>query len=208
MLASNANVIIDSVETPWKGRFTLDVVRFRHRRFDGRISGERVWELWRRGPAAAVLPYDPVRDLVVVIEQFRLPAMAAGMAPVMVELCAGLADGSEPPEEIARREAREEMGLEVHRLARIGRFLLIPGGSDENCTLFAAEVKLGEPGAEGLLGHFGLETEHEDIRVRALPAPLAIERAIAGEYPNSVCAIGLLWLAARRDWLRGVWGAA
>ncbi len=208
MLASSDDVAIDSVETPWRGRFTLEVVRFRHRRFDGRMSGERVWELWRRGPAAAVLPYDPVSDQVVVIEQFRLPALAAGIDPVMVELCAGLADGSEPAENVARREAREEMGLAVHRLERVGNFLLTPGGSDENCTLFAGEVRVAGADADGLLGHHGLVSEHEDIRVRALPADLAIARAVAGEYPNSVCALGLLWLAARRDWLRETWRAA
>ncbi len=208
MLVSSDDIRIDSIEVPWRGRFTLEVVRFRQRRFDGSFSGERIWELWRRGAAAAVLPYDPVSDQVVVIEQFRLPALAAGLDPVMVELCAGLADGAESAETVARREAVEEMGLELGRLERIGNFLLTPGGSDENCTLFAGEVRVPETSADGLLGHFGLASEHEDIRVRALPAPLAIERAIEGAYPNSVCAIGLLWLAARRDWLRAKWRTA
>jgi ADP-ribose pyrophosphatase len=198
-------VVICSDETVWRGRFPLQVVKFRQRRFDGAMSAVRTWELWRRGAAAAVLPYDPVTDQVVVIEQFRLPALAAGFDPVLVELAAGLADGAEAPEDVVRREAVEEMGLPVERLQRIGDFLLTPGGCDEHCTIFAGRVRLGDVPADGLIGHGGLAAENEDIRVRALPASVAIEAAIAGAYPNSVATIGLLWLAARRDWLRARW---
>jgi ADP-ribose pyrophosphatase len=199
-------VVICADETVWSGRFPLQIVKFRHRRFDGAMSGVRTWELWRRGAAAAVLPYDPVTDQVVVIEQFRLPALAAGFDPVLVELAAGLADGGEAPEDVVRREAVEEMGLPVERLERIGDFLLTPGGCDEHCTIFAGLVRLGSVPADGLIGHGGLVAENEDIRVRALPASVAIEAAIAGAYPNSVATIGLLWLAARHDWLRSRWG--
>jgi ADP-ribose pyrophosphatase len=184
----------------------LQRVVFRNRRFDGVMSAERVWELWRRGKAAAVLPYDPVSDRVVVIEQFRLPALAAGLDPVMVELPAGLAESGENPEAVVRREAQEEMGLTVDRLHRIGAFLLTPGGADEECTVFAGQVTVPATGENGLIGFGGLASELEDIRVRALPALQAIESALAGEYPNSVMSIGMLWLAAKRDWLRREWG--
>ncbi len=200
-------VAVESVETVWSGRFPLQRVRFRNRRFDGAMSGVRTWELWRRGRAAAVLPYDPVTDHVVVIDQFRLPALAAGLDPVMVELCAGLADGEETPEQIVTREAREEMGLEVSRLVRIGGFLLTPGGCDEHCTLLAGYVRVPAGlAADGVLGVHGLASELEDIRVRAVPAERAIADALAGRIENSVAALGLMWLAAKRDWLRDQWG--
>ncbi|MEJ0046288.1 MAG: NUDIX domain-containing protein [Rhodospirillales bacterium] len=201
-------VEIASNETVWSGRFPLQIVKFRHRRFDGAMSGLRTWELWRRGAAAAVLPYDPVTDHVVVIEQFRLPALAAGLDPMLVELPAGLADGTEQPEQVVRREALEEMGLAVQRLEFVGKFLLTPGGCDEHCSIFAGQVRLPSLPSDGLVGHGGLASEQEDIRVRAMPAGQAIEAAIAGAYPNSVTTIGLLWLAARRDWLRARWGDA
>src|ERR1700693_1098226 len=73
-LPAYPGVDICSEQRVWNGRFPLDVVRFRHRRFDGAMSGVKTWEVWRRGRAAAVLPYDPVADVVVLIEQFRLPA--------------------------------------------------------------------------------------------------------------------------------------
>jgi ADP-ribose pyrophosphatase len=200
--------VIDSVETVWNGRFPLQRVVFRNRRFDGKLSGSRIWELWRRGNAAAVLPYDPITDQVVVIQQFRLPALAAGQDPIMVELAAGLAETGEAPETIVRREAVEEMGLAVGRLHRIGTFVLTPGGADEACTLFAAHVTVPPTGPNGLIGYGGLASEQEDIQVRAMSASVAIEAAIAGSYPNSVTTIGLLWLAARRDWLRREWATA
>ncbi|GAC1341224.1 MAG: NUDIX domain-containing protein [Acetobacteraceae bacterium] len=192
----------------WSGRFRLDVVTFRHRRFDGTMSGERIWELFRRGRAAAVLPYDPLTDSVVLIEQFRLPALAAGVEPVMVEVPAGLCDAGEDPAATVRREAQEEMGLEIDLLEPIGDFVLTPGGSDERCTLFAGRVRAPVAGLDGLLGVSGLASEHEDIRVRLWPAQRAIDAAVGGQFPNSVTALALLWLAARREWLRTRWNIA
>jgi len=207
-LPSSPDIVIESDETVWKGRFTLDVIKFRQRRFDGAFSATRTWELLRRGKAAAVLPYDPVADKVVVIEQFRLPAYAAGLDPVMVELAAGLVDPHENPEATILRESREEMGLQVETLEKIGDFLLTPGGCDEVCTLFAGRVRLEHVGPDGFIGMGGLAKENEDILVRALPAAEVIESAIAGAYPNSVATIGLLWFAVRRDWLRKKWLAS
>jgi ADP-ribose pyrophosphatase len=183
----------------------LQVVRFRNRRFDGAWSGVRTWEMWRRGAAAAVLPYDPATDHVVVIEQFRLPALAAGLDPCLVELAAGLADAGETAEQVARRESHEEMGLAIGALERMGTYILTSGGSDENCTIFAGRISLPPVPSGGIIGYGGLATEHEDIRVRAIPAQAAIDAAIAGQYPNAVTTIGLLWLAARRAWLRELW---
>ncbi len=209
-IPAHEGVDIVSAETVWNGRFPLQIVKFHNRRFDGARSAERTWELWRRGRAAAVLPYDPITDQVVVIEQFRLPALAAGVDPYLIELAAGLADGAdaETLEQVAIRESQEEMGLAVDRLEKVGSFILTPGGSDEICTIFAGRVQLPPLPRDGLIGYAGLDAESEDIRVRALPAQTAIEAAIAGQYPNSVATIGFLWLAARRAWLRDRWCAA
>jgi len=204
-LSRDADVEILSRQAAWSGRFSVDVVRFRHRRFDGTMSGIRTWELFVRGRAAAMLPYDPWTDQVVLIEQFRLPALAAGLAPIMVEIPAGLCDVGEDPEATVRRESMEEMGLQADLLEPVGDFVLTPGGSDERCTMFAGRVRAPEAGPDGVAGQGGLATEHEDIRVRVLPAQEAIAQAVAGRYPNSVTTIALLWLAARRDWLRGRW---
>jgi ADP-ribose pyrophosphatase len=207
-LPVHSDVEICSEERVWSGRFPLEVVRFRHRRFDGAMSGLRTWELWRRGRAAAVLPYDPVRDAVVLIEQFRLPALAAGFDPVLVELPAGLCDDGETAETTAQREVMEEIGLPLTALRRIGGFLLTPGGADEACELYAGRVVAPNADGEGIAGHGGMSDEHEDIRVRVWPAECAIEAAVAGKFTNAVTAIGLLWLATQRDALRKEWMVA
>src|SRR5690349_19494317 len=103
-ITPTADAAIESEQQVWSGRFPLEVVKFRNRRFDGRFSETRTWELWRRGRAAALLPYDPVADAVVLIEQFRLPALAAGLDPVLVELPAGLCEAGEDPAETIHRE--------------------------------------------------------------------------------------------------------
>jgi ADP-ribose pyrophosphatase len=202
------DVQIESEQRVWSGRFPLDVVRFRHRRFDGRISGVRTWELWRRGRAAALLPYDPDSDRVVLMEQFRLPALAAGIEPVMLEIPAGLCEPGEAPETTLLRESKEEIGLAPDRLERIGDFMLTPGGADEYAALYAGRVRAPNTDHAGFAGQGGLHSENEDIRVRVLPAIEAIESVLAGTVPNSVTALGLLWLAARRDWLRARWSHA
>lgn len=207
-LPPDPDVIIESRETVWSQRFKVDVIRFRNRRFDGQMSSVRTWELFVRGRAAAVLPYDPRTDQVVLIEQFRLPALAAGVPPVMMEVPAGLCDPGEDPAATVLREAQEEMGLQVGLLEPIGDFVLTPGGSDERCTLFAGCIQAPAAGADGLVGYGGLRSENEDIRIWLRPAEAVIAEAVAGRYPNSVTTIALLWLAARRGWLRAKWGAA
>ena len=204
-LPPHPDTMIESDDTVWDGRFPLQRIRFRHRRFDGRMSGLRTWELWRRGRAAALLPYDPRADAVVLIEQFRLPALAAGIDPVLVEVPAGLCDPGESAEATLRREAEEEMGLAPRRLVPIGDFLLTAGGSDEHVALHAGEVTAPDADAAGLAGTAGLAAEEEDIRVRVWPAEAAIEAAIAGRSANAVTTIALLWLGLRRDRLREEW---
>lgn len=195
-------------ETVWSGRFQLDVVTFKHRRFDGQMSGERKWELFRRGRAAAVLPYDPWADKVVLMEQFRLPALAAGLDPVMVEVPAGLCDDGEDAEATVRREVQEELGLEADLLEPIGDYVLTPGGSDERCTLFVGRVRAPQSEPDGSAGNFGLQSENEDIRRRVWPAERAIANAVGGKFSNSVTAIALLWLASQRGALQARWGGA
>ncbi len=203
---SHPGVEIVSDRRVWSGRFQLDVVTFRHRRFDGAMSADRTWELFRRGRAAALLPFDPWADVVILLEQFRLPALAGGLDPIMVEIPAGLCDHGESPEQTVRRESVEEMGLSADLIEPIGDFMLTPGGCDERCTMFAGRVRAPVAGPDGLIGSAGLASEHEDIRVRVWPAANAIADAVAGRFPNSVTSLALLWLAARRESLRVQWG--
>jgi ADP-ribose pyrophosphatase len=199
------DVTVESRETVWRGRTQLDVVRFRSRRFDGRMSEIRTWEVWLRGHSVGVLPYDPVTDQLVMIEQFRYPAMLAGVDPVMLEIPGGFMDAGETEEQTAKREMQEEMRLAADRLHRVGQFVLTAGGSDESVTIFAGRIAAPVADASGIAGYGGLAVENEDIRTRVIAADTAIENALAGRYANSITAMALLWFASRRDWLRAEW---
>lgn len=207
-LPPHPGVIIDSNVPVWSGQFPLELIKFRHRRFDGTMSAERTWELWRRGPAAAMVPYDPWADKVVLIEQFRLPALAAGLEPVLVELPAGLCDVNETAKTTIRREIQEEMRLSADLLEHIGKFLLTPGGADECCDVFVGRVHAPPADPDGIAGHAGEAAEAEDIRIRVWNADIAIASAFAGRFTNIVTSLGLFWLAARRAALRQQWMTA
>ncbi|WP_428484130.1 NUDIX domain-containing protein [Rhodopila sp.] len=201
----HADVVIDATDRVWPGLFPLDVVKFRQRRFDGAMSDTHTWELLRRGRASALVPYDPWTDSVVMIEQFRLAALAAGVQTVLVELPAGLCEDNEAPEATIQREIQEETRLRTDRLERIGSFLLSPGATDEICELYAGRVQAPAAGEDGIVGYAGEAAENEDIRVRVWHADAAIEAALAGRFTNVITALGLFWLAAKRDWLRQIW---
>jgi ADP-ribose pyrophosphatase len=189
-------------EVVWDGRFPLQRVRFTYTRFDGAPSRVLTWELWRRGSGVAVLPYDPVADAVALIEQFRLPALAAGFDPVMTECPAGLLEPGEDPEVAARRETEEETGLRPGRFERIGRTMLMQGGCDEAMHLFAAQVALPAPGAGGT---HGLAEEGEDIRLVVVPAAAAFAMLDDNRIENATAMICLWWLRHHRARLRAEW---
>ncbi len=95
--------------------------------------------------------------------------------------------------------------MHTDRLERIGTFLLTPGGSDERCELFVGRVRAPDAGSDGIAGYAGETSENEDIRLRVWPADAAIEAAFAGRFTNVLTALGLFWLAAKRDWLLQTW---
>lgn len=184
-------------ETVYKGFFRLDRYRLRHRRFSGGWTGELVREVFERGHAVGVLLYDPVQDAVVLVEQFRPGALAAGRPSWLLELPAGVIGAGEAPEDVARREVLEETGCTVTRLQSIVEYFPSPGGCSETTTLFYGQVDSASAG-----GCHGLEEEGEDIRVVVVPASEALERLDGDGYSNSLTLIGLYWLARHRERLR------
>ena len=108
---SQADVEVLQRETCFKGFYRLDRLQLRHRQFAGGMGPQLSRELFVRHDAVCVLPYDPQRDSVVLIEQFRIGAMDKSSNPWLLELVAGLIDKDEQPEEVARREAVEELSL-------------------------------------------------------------------------------------------------
>jgi len=205
MVPMHPLVDIDSDEVAYDGRFALQVVRFRYRKFDGAWSRQLTWELWRRGQAVVVLPYDPWTDRVALIEQFRLPALAAGLDPIMTECPAGLMEPGEDPAAAAARETLEETGLVADRQLDIGRFMLMQGGADEVGRFSIARVRLPQA---GVISESGLEDEGESTRVVVMPAAEAFAMVADNRVLNAPAALAVLSLQVRHAALREAWRAA
>lgn len=190
-------------ETGFARHLGVDIVRFRHRLFAGGWSGERVFDIVRRGGAAAVLLYDPERDSVVLVEQFRLAALYAGRSPWQVEAVAGLIDADETPDEVARREALEEAGLDpLGPLLPIQTMMPATGSLDEVVYLFCGRVD-----SRGAAGIYGLAAEQEDIRVVVKTVPEVEAMLESGQIDSAHTLVSLYWLLRHRDRLRQAWPA-
>ncbi len=198
--SSDDRVEIIQKRTPFRGYFQIDAYRLRHRTFDGGWTREFSREVFERGHAAAVLLYDPDRDAVVLVEQFRTGAHAAGLEPWLIETVAGIIEPGEEAAEVVRREALEEAGCGVGDLEPIGTFILSPGGSSETMVLFCGRVD-----SRGAGGVHGLDHEDEDIRVVVLPTDEALELLRAGRIVNATTALALQWLALNRERRRAAW---
>jgi ADP-ribose diphosphatase len=129
----------------FEGFFRIVRYRLRHRLFAGGTSAELVRELFERGEAAVVLPYDPVRQEVLLVEQFRVGAITRPEDPWLLEPVAGMIEPGETAAGVARREAAEEAGLELRDLVPIGSYYPSPGGSDEVCHAFVPGSTPGAP---------------------------------------------------------------
>jgi ADP-ribose pyrophosphatase len=179
----------------------IDTFRFKHRLFSGAWSAERNYDVLRRGQAVAIVLYDPDHDRVVLVEQFRLPALLAGRSPWQLETVAGLIDTEETPQAVAMRETREEAGVALSgEPVPIQHYLSSSGGSDEGIFLFCGRIDSAAAG-----GVHGLPEEHEDIRV--VVKTLAEVEALLdeGAIESGHTLIGLYWLLRHRDHLRRLW---
>ena len=194
------DVDILDTETVWKGFFRMDRLRLRHRLFGGGWGQPITREVFERGHAAALLPYDPVRDEVVLIEQFRAGALTAGAEPWLVEIVAGIIEDGETAEDVVRRETVEEAGCEVTGIVPIMDVFTTPGGSSERIAIFRGRVD-----AQGVGGVHGLADEGEDIRVFTESLDTALARLADGGITNIIAVAALQWLALNREQLRREW---
>ena len=140
---SEREVRILEREVAFQGYFRVDRYRLRHTLHAGGLGAELQREVFERGHIAAVLPVDPLLERVVLIEQFRPGAWAAGWEPWLLECVAGVLEDGETGAELAHREAHEEAGLRIHQLEPIARFLSSPGASSERCRRPARPARGG-----------------------------------------------------------------
>ncbi|MDO2431664.1 ADP-ribose diphosphatase [Enterobacter bugandensis] len=194
------DVEIIARETLYSGFFSMDLYRFRHRLFNGEMSGEIRREIFERGHAAVLLPFDPVRDEIVLVEQIRIAAYDTSESPWLLEMVAGMIEEGESVEDVARREALEEAGLVVGRTKPVLSYLASPGGTSERLSIMVGEVDATT--AEGI---HGLADENEDIRVHVVSREQAYQWVEEGKIDNAASVIALQWLQLHYQTLRNEW---
>jgi ADP-ribose pyrophosphatase len=187
-------------QTIWSGHYSMRRITLQHRRFAGGWSDPVVREVFERGDAVAVLPYDPVSDSLVMIEQFRPGAIRGDDSPWMLELIAGVVEVGERDEEVVHREAMEEAACELSDLVPIATVFPSAGACTEQVRLFCGRVNKAAIG-----GLHGLQEEGEDILVHSVARTDALQMLAENRIPNGHTLIALQWLHIHGEALRERW---
>ncbi|WP_342075667.1 NUDIX domain-containing protein [Yoonia sp. SS1-5] len=192
---------IVAAHPPQGSFFRFQGVDVTHRRFDGTRSHVMVRETFLGCDAALVLPYDPARDRVLLVEQVRMGPLARhDPNPWMLEPVAGMIDARETPQDAALREAKEEANLDIRRLEPAADFYASPGESSSYFYCFVGLCDLPDDKRY----HGGLADEHEDLRLHPLDFADAMGLAASGEVATGPLQMLLYWLAYHRDRLRAL----
>ncbi len=197
--ATAGDVQIQSQSEVYANFFSVEEYDLTHRRFDGSISAPLNRGAFISADAATVLPYDPQRDCVMLIEQFRMGPFARGdMQCWSLEAIAGRIDAGETPEACVHREAAEEAGITLSDLHAAYRFYPSPGGQVEYIYSFIGIADLPDTAA----GLGGVPSEGEDIRAHIVPFERLMALLESGELENGPLIVSVQWLALHRARLR------
>lgn len=193
------DVEVTTRQQPYCRYFAVEEITLRHKRFDGSMSPPVDRAVFLAADAVTILPYDPLTDQVLLVEQFR-PAtfIRDDQYPWVLEPVAGRCDADEPVEETARREVMEEAGLQVQSLEKIGSYYSTPGCVTEYIFSFVGIVDLANAQAQT----HGLASEGENILTHILPFEQAMEMFETGEVDCGPLLVSLLWLQSNRTRLR------
>lgn len=189
-------------QTVYNGFFKLESYQLTHTLFEGGWSEPIQRELFRRNNCVGVLLYDPNRDEIVILEQFRVGAILHATAEQawLLEIVAGGIEEGETAEQVAYREAEEEAGCKIEKLMLISEFYTSPGGASERLSLFCGKVD-----SSNVNGVYGLAEENEDILVTAISFSEAFNLLEQGRIESAIPIIAIQWLALNRDKLRAKW---
>lgn len=187
-------------EELFSGFFRVGRYHIRQRKFNGEWTQIFTRDVAERKAAVAILPYDPILDCVVLIEQFRAGALSNPESPWLIEIIAGLIENSDGTEEVAKREAKEEADCDILDIYKIYHYFVSPGGSNETLTLFVGRVDAANIG-----GVYGLTKEHEDIRAFTLSTEEAFAMVQENKILTSPAILSLQWLQLNKEWLKQLW---
>ena len=196
---SNKQFTLINETSHYEGFFRLKTVELKHTLYKGGWSPAITREVFHRGNCVAVLLYDPTRDEVVIIEQFRAGALQLPNQEDawLLEIVAGAIESGESAEEVAYRESLEEAGCEIQELIKINEFFTSPGGTSELLSLFYGKID-----ASNIGGLHGLAEEDEDISVTTMKFDEVYQLLLDGKIISAIPIIAIQWLYINRDTLR------
>ncbi len=190
-------------ESTYRGFFHVEKIQISHKLFSGGWNEPITRELLHRGDAVGVLPYDPLKDEIVLIEQFRMGVTAGGeqpRSPWLLELVAGMVEVGEDLQAVAMREAIEEANCKVGDLLPMVKYYPSPGGCSEFIQLYC-----GRTDTEGLGGVYGCDNEGEDILVHVMPREEGFRHLERGDIADAQTIIALQWLQLNYRQLQADW---
>ena len=189
---ANPDVRVTDIEVVARAWHVLRRTTFEYRRADGRVTTEQR-ETYDRGNGATILLHDVARRTVLLSRQFRYPVYANHHPDgMLIETAAGLLDGQDPATAI-RREAAEELGVEVGEVEHVFDVYMSPGSVTERIHFFAAPyTPLSRTGEGG-----GLVEDGEDIEVLELPFDTTLAMIESGEIADAKTIMLLQWAALR-----------
>ena len=171
-----------------KGFFQMNEVTLKYKKFNGSWSKEIKREIFGGAQVAAVLPYDPVENEIILIKQFRPGTILKNTNNYLDEIVAGIIDKGETPAKAAKRECLEETGCKIKKLKPIQGYFPAPGSSESYYYLFIGEVKTIKKSRV-----MGLAYENEDILVKSYKLDKVKEMLKKGKITNGITLIALQW---------------
>lgn len=176
-----SNIQILKKETLSDKKYLLKNISFEKPDEDGVFHNVEK-EVYFRPDGVAVLLVDDERKKILLGKQFRLPAFLNGSeSGYLVEVCAGIIDDAENPEDTAHREVGEELGYEIHDLERVAGAYSSSGGITEFVYYFIARYnEKSETGKGG-----GLKEEGESVERIEMSFDEAREKLKQGEFRDA-----------------------
>lgn len=198
-----ADVEVIDRQSSYRGYLKVDKLLLKHRLVLGGWSEPIQREVLIKDAAVAVLLFDPVRQEVVLVRQFRVGVLDDPQSPWLLELVAGMVEEGESPEDVAFRESVEEADCSPRHLRKICSYYNSPGTTNEIIHVFCGQVDAAEAG-----GVFGLDSEHEDIEVVVMTIDELHDAVESGAINNAMTIIASFWLQKHAKSVTSQWLAS
>jgi len=172
----------------YSGFFSLNKYEFIHEKHNGEWTSAVEREVFSGAHVSTLLPYDPIKKEIILIQQFRAGVLSRYDENYLLEIVAGIIDEGENPEQTAIRECFEETGCEVKKIYPIQSYFPAPGSSESYYHVYLGEIQAFD--GERIKG---LEKENEDILVKSFKIDEVRQMLKEKKITNGLTLVALQW---------------